>query len=93
MDGRQDGRGAVLMSGSVVMPKRRHVGQGGPDKRSVSREGRWQAPGPASEHGSAAAVNPVPACLRPAPPARPTPVRQDVLPSLANRTDQSRGAD
>jgi hypothetical protein len=29
----------------------------------------------------------------PAPPGRPTPVRQDVLPSLANRTDPLRGAD
>jgi hypothetical protein len=75
------------------MPKRRHLGQGGPDERSVSREGRWQAPGPAPEHGSAAAVIPVPARLRPAPPARPTPVRQYVLPSLANRTDSARGAD
>jgi hypothetical protein len=50
-------------------------------------------PGPALERSSAAAVIPVPARLRPAPPARPTPVGQDVLPSLANRADPSRGAD
>ncbi len=75
------------------MPKRRHLGHGGPDETSVWREAGWQAPGPAPEHGSAAAVIPVPARLRPAPPARPAPVRHDELPSLANRTDRWRGAD